>query len=292
VSPAVLIVVYCVFIVAASLLGGWLPSVVRLTHTRMQILMSFVSGLMLGVALLHLLPQAIELKLPVGTAMMWMLAGLLVMFLLIRIFDFHQHGSAETEDPSVPADSEHSHDHPHHGHQLNWVGLAFGLSVHTAIDGVALGASVVAEAQNHEALLSLFGLSTFLAIVLHKPLDALSITSLMTASGWSARGRSLVNGGFALMCPLGALLFWVFSTHWAGEGTPVIACALAFSAGVFLCISLGDLLPEVHFHKHDRVKLSIALLLGVALAYAIEKLPGHHHDVDPLGSQREATDSR
>ena len=33
----------------------------------------------------------------------------------------------------------------------------------------------------------------------------------------------------------------------------VVGCALAFAAGVFLCIALADLLPEVAFHAHDRL---------------------------------------
>ena len=57
-QPGVLIAVYCALIVVASLAGGWLPSVMRLTHLRMQIMMSLVSGMMIGVAVLHLLPHA------------------------------------------------------------------------------------------------------------------------------------------------------------------------------------------------------------------------------------------
>ena len=49
----------------------------------------------------------------------------------------------------------------------------------------------------------------------------------------------------------------------------IVGCALAFSAGVFICISLSDLLPELEFHAHDRFKLSLALLLGVAAAWGI-----------------------
>jgi zinc and cadmium transporter len=49
----------------------------------------------------------------------------------------------------------------------------------------------------------------------------------------------------------------------------VIGCALAFSAGVFLCISLSDLLPEVHFHSHDKGKLTLSFLLGIGLAFAL-----------------------
>ena len=40
----------------------------------------------------------------------------------------------------------------------------------------------------------------------------------------------------------------------------MLGWALAFSAGTFLCISLGDLLPEVHFHSHDRLWLSVQLI--------------------------------
>ena len=47
-SPVLLLTVYCLLIVAVSLLGGWLPSRIKLTHTRMQTIVSFVGGLMLG----------------------------------------------------------------------------------------------------------------------------------------------------------------------------------------------------------------------------------------------------
>ncbi len=56
-----------------------------------------------------------------------------------------------------------------------------------------------------------------------------------------------------------------------------IACALAFSAGTFLCISLSDLLPELQFHRHDRVKLSAALLFGLAVAHLAAQLEAAAH---------------
>ena len=58
-TPSLLLVFYCVLILAASLLGGWIPLLVRLTHRRMELLVSFVSGVILGVAVLHLLPHAL-----------------------------------------------------------------------------------------------------------------------------------------------------------------------------------------------------------------------------------------
>ncbi len=121
-------------------------------------------------------------------------------------------------------------------------------------------------------------IGTFLAIMLHKPLDAVSITSLMSAGGWSTRGRMLVNLAFAVMCPLGAALY-LFGAHSLPIDQRLLTgTALAFSAGVFLCISLSDLLPEIEFHSHNRIALTACLIAGVALSYAVSLLEsGHIH---------------
>ena len=287
-----LIVTYSVLIVLASLGGGWLPQFIQLTHTRMQLIVSLVAGLMLGIGVFHMLPHAIaEMGSPDRVAW-WMMMGVLTMFFLLRAFHFHQHGSAKEAEPAEqhsnqeqrPNQGHHvSPGHGHsdsHSHKLSWIGVAFGLSVHTLIDGIALAASVQSDA-SHGAAASLFGLGTFLAILLHKPLDAVSITSLMAAGRWSAGWRHAVNAGFAMMCPLGAALFFLGMTQFAGQQQAVLGCALAFSAGVFLCISLGDLLPEIEFHSHDRIKLSVMILIGLSAAYLIgflEPEHAHHHE--------------
>ncbi|MFN8710950.1 MAG: ZIP family metal transporter, partial [Planctomyces sp.] len=164
-----------------------------------------------------------------------------------------------------------------HAHQLSWVGIAAGLSLHTLIDGIALAASVQADS-THRVWMSLYGLGTFLAVMLHKPLDAVSITSLMAASGWPQRSRNMVNAGFAMMCPAGAIIFLLGTTQLRGIEAELVGNALAFSAGVFVCISLSDLLPEMEFHAHNRGRLSVALALGILLAFGITFLePAHLH---------------
>lgn len=267
-SPMALLVAYCVAIVLFSLVGGFVPNWVRMTHTRMQVAMSFVSGLMLGVAFYHLLPHSI---IWVGgpeaadVSTWWVMIGLIVMLLLLRMFHFHQHDFSDDEH------AEHCDHHPVEevsAHRLSWVGIALGLGMHTIIDGVALGAVIQGQSADGHAT-GLLGVGVFLAILLHKPLDALSITAVMNAGGWSASSRTLANVTFALMCPLGALLFFVGVDHLGHSRDYVVGAALAFSAGAFICIALSDLLPEVQFHSHDRMKLTVAFLLGIGLAYAI-----------------------
>ena len=288
-----LIVIYCALIAAVSLLGGWLPTLVRLTHTMTQVMMSFVGGLMLGVAVLHMMPHAAEELESHHAAAGWVLAGLLGTFLMMRWFHFHQHDTHYEEPTDAhddSADGESNCDEPHEHlmshlshsdqpHHLSWVGLFFGLAVHTLSDGVALAASVAVG--RGAAAASVIGLGTFLAILLHKPLDAFSITSVMVAAGWRRRWIDGVNLLFALMCPAGALCSYFAMQGFTANQNLVIGAALGFSGGVFLCISLADILPEVQFHRHDRWKLSAALLVGVLVAVLISRFEPEHTHASP-----------
>jgi zinc and cadmium transporter len=215
--------------------------------------------------------------------------GMLAMFFIERFFSYHHHDVPGDEDLS-DAEHEHAehdhadHNHSHHSHahghdhgagtrNMSWSGAAAGLALHSILNGVALAAAV--QHGSHGSLLAGFG--TFLVIVLHKPFDAMTISMLMAHGGWSQTWRNTINGLFSLCIPIGVLIFYFgLMSDSSNPGSPAqqwwVACALAFSAGTFLCISLSDLLPELQFHSHDRLKLSVALLLGLAVAQFASKM--------------------
>ncbi|HVU28174.1 MAG TPA: ZIP family metal transporter [Verrucomicrobiae bacterium] len=277
-SPDWLLTIYCVLVLFASLAGGWLLLFIHLTHTRLQIAVSFVAGLMLGIALLHFLPDADEQLHSLDKTAAWMLGGFLAMFFVQRFFHFHHHDLPEG-DPEDCCEHDHSHEHHHddeHAHtladksakQLSWVGTALGLTFHSLLDGLALAAAVVAGTQGNAKLA---GLGVALVVILHKPFDAMAVSTLMAASGKSKSSRHLLNGLFSLASPLGAVLFYFGANHLVGADTPMLGRALAFCAGSFLCIASSDLLPELQFHSHDRFKLSVALIAGLAVAVIIKQ---------------------
>lgn len=290
IPPGWLLAGYCGLILLASLAGGWMPLYIRLTHTRMQVATSFVAGMMLGVAVLHLLPHAWHQLESIDRAVWWLLGGFLAMFFIQRFFHFHHHDVPE-EDPerlgpvcSHPDHHEHTHEHSlahQSASQLSWSGAALGLTLHSLIDGIALAASVTAESSHPEAKW-LFGLGTFMVIILHKPFDAMAIGTLMAAGGWSRNARHLVNFTFALAIPLGVAGFYLGAAQFTGTAGHFVGAALAFSAGTFLCIAASDLLPELQFHSHDRGKLSLALIAGLAFAALLGMVEGagHGHDHD------------
>ncbi len=253
-------------IAASSLLGGWLAGLPRITHNRMQMLMAFVGGMIVGVATFHLLPHAI-VSIPgaraVEIASSWLAAGMVAMLALQYAFDYHEHDFSE----------QHGRLHgPRAGgaaprlDRLGWFGLAFGLGVHSLTEGLALGAAMRMPGAADEALA---GFGVFLAIALHKPMDSLSLASVMRANGFGPRPRGVANALFALLCPLAAFSAW-WAAAWFGATQALLAgCAMAFSAGAFLCIALSDLIPEIHFHRHDRLRLALCFLAGIAIAFAL-----------------------
>ena len=271
--PTLLLTIYCLLILVASLAGGVAPLWVKLTHRRMELAVSAVAGFMMGVALLHLLPHAVQEVGSVEIATAWILTGFLAMFFIERFFCFHHHDPPDLD--GVGAGRRHdSIDRPHHHHELSWSGAAVGLTLHSVLAGVGLAASIENESTNGHGALP--GLAVFLLIVLHKPFDSLSLATLMSRGGWSPPARHAVNALFALAVPLGGGVYlWgaeVFAHH------HTIGCALAFATGVFLCISMSDLLPELQFHQHDRFKLSAMLLAGLALACVISWFEAQSHD--------------
>ena len=281
-SHSILILLaYSAGIFVVSFMGGKLAALGTMTHTRTQVVMSLVAGFILGIAMFHLLPHSLErISGPdiAEKAVGWMVLGMVLMIFLLRIFHFHQHDFS-----SEASDLYDDHDH---GHGVvdsrSLFGVAIGLGVHTVTEGIALGTSMK-MGPPHENDVALAGLGVFFAILLHKPLDAYSIIGMMKSAGHSQRARTLANVGFALLCPLVALASFGGLELLGSEEGAIVGYVLAFAAGAFLCIALSDLLPEIHFHSHDRGKLIASLLVGIGLAYAlyyVESSAIHGHGME------------
>ena len=267
-----LVALYAVGIFFLSILGGYLPEFVRMTHMRTQLVMAFVAGIILGVAVYHMFPHAVTAINGLDaleTALFWLMLGVLSTVLILYFLDFHEHDFSD----------EHSRQHEHGGHSrshvnpMSWAGLFFGLGVHSLMEGVALSSTL--RIHEHGAS-GIAGIGVFLAIALHKPLDALSIVSIMERSGMSIRARRLANLGFAFVCPTIIFVAYFGPSYFGPSEATVMGRALAFATGTFLTIALSDLLPEIHFHNHDRWKIASSFLVGVVIAYAL-------HWVSPSG---------
>lgn len=250
---------------AASLLGGSLAALRGLSHRSMQLLLSFVAGLLGGLAALVLLPEAAAQGLGIKAAMGWATAGFVGIVVLERLVCFHHH-----EAPGD--DAGHACCGHDHGSRLAMPAAFTGLAVHGALAGLALGVAISTDIEA-----SWPGGIFLLAIALHKPFDGLTVVAVARRDGCTPPMQQALNIAYALVTPLAVLIGFVG----AGHVDPAVgSAALAIAAGLLLALALGDLLPEVQSHDHDRFLLTLMLVLGLGAAAGIGVLhdAGHPHD--------------
>ena len=102
----------------------------------------------------------------------------------------------------------------------------------------------------------------------------------MLGSGIPRNTRLILNLLYALAVPAGTFIF-IFGINLLGDSQQSLTgSALALAAGAFLCIAAADLLPELQFHSHDRILLTVALAAGIALAWAVTAEEQHSHNQD------------
>jgi zinc and cadmium transporter len=266
VSPAASLTLYAIAILLGALVGGALPLLGG--RRRSDGMLSFSAGVMLGAAFFHMLPEATEAA---GLrAIPWVLVGFLFLYLLERYVlvhvcaepglagwvHGHDHGAAELD----------AHGHAGTGCEVHTLGLAafVGLSLHTLVDGFALGA-----ASGEERL----GLLVFIAILAHKVPSSFSLSAILRAEGYSRARALAMNALFALMVPLGALLY--VAAREVVHTESFTAFALAASAGTFLHLALSDILPDLHRRADSRLRLSGLLLVGVATMWGLRLVHAH-----------------
>jgi zinc and cadmium transporter len=273
VNETLTLAAYSGAILAGSLAGGALP---LLGHIgRSDALLSFSAGVMLGAAFFYMLPEAVHLGGP--DVVPWTVAGFLFLFLLERFVLVHvcaEPGPSERlhDHPAPRPDGLRGHPNHDHAHEatgcdVHTLGVAafVGLSLHTLVDGFALGA-----AQSQPAL----GLLVFAAILAHKIPSSVSLSAILRAEGYSRRQTLWLNASFALMVPLGAVLYVALDR--VVHAQAFTAVALAASAGSFLQLSLSDILPDLHRRGGNRWRISAALLGGLLVMWALRGL-GHGH---------------
>jgi zinc transporter ZupT len=238
--------------------GAWVPGVQRLWARHREAFLSMGAGLLIGTALLHLLPHAAPLGDMLGYSV---LAGFLGVLMLEALID-----RAMPEPDPQPAHGgpvPHHHEHLHldhdgvdaHEHHLA-ISAVVGFSLHGVVDGVALYAAAKAGSAS----------TTALALLAHHvPLSA-SYASLLRLGGRQRSFWPLVIVS-AIMPLLGVLL----AQSALGQGAlPRHLCGVA--AGVFLYLASHNLLPVMDLRAGGRYRLLI--LLGGAAIAAVTQLVG------------------
>ncbi len=255
--------------VAATVISILMAAVVSLGPLARWVerLVSFSAGMLLGAALLHLLPESVHMGGEIHGISLALLCGLVGFFILERLAILrHDHHH------------EHDgHDHPH-GHDAKVAGrggwaILIGSTVHAFADGVLIAAAFYADPA--------LGVLTALAVATHEVPQQIGNFLVLLNSGFT-KPRALF---FNVLTGCGAFMGALLGFLYLGEAADWVPYVLVVAAANFIYIALSDLIPQLHAqaHDHGRGGLKAAawqqpalMLVGIAVAgFAASILHAH-----------------
>lgn len=215
------------------------------------VLIGLAAGTMLGDAVIHLIPEALEEIGDERTFGLAVLSGVVAFFILEKYLRWHHahHGREEEHE------DEEARNHPQHLAPM--VLVADG--IHNLVDGAIIAASFLVS--------PIVGFTTAIAVFLHEIPQEIADYALLVHSGLSRTKALLYNFASGLIAFIGAGIVLLLHDSFETFGALIVA----FTAGAFIYIAATDLIPELH-KSNDRKKRFLELvsfLVGIGLMFLL-----------------------
>ncbi len=255
-------------------LGGLLAVIRRPGKRSYGLLMGITAGVMICLAFLELVNEAIRLSNYLVTTVGFA-AGAIFMFVLDASAPHIRFGEREVRR-DIPDENCEPCEKPQlsrfvlfrrreKGYDRKLVNtgmlLAVGITLHNLPEGIAVGAGYM---HNPE-----FGLFIAIAIMLHNIPEGIA-TALPLCKGGVCRSDAFrVAFLSGLAEPVGALLAGVFLVNFQG----LVPAAMAFAGGVMVFITLDELIPTAREYGHEHYT-AIGIILGSIFVFILSGLFG------------------
>jgi zinc and cadmium transporter len=226
--------------ILGSLGGILLGSVLLLFREQVRArlvpwLVSYAVGTLLGVALLDVVPEALEALKP-SAVFSTLLGGILVFFMLEKLVLWH-----------------HCHDDRCTEHASAAPLILIGHAVHNFIDGTVIAAATYVSVP--------LGVTTALAVAAHEIPQEVGDFAILLHAGYSRRRAlwlNILSGSAATVGVLTATL--------AIDRLPLILpYFLPVAAASFLYIAMSDLIPSLHHNPVEGGAVRQILLVGAGI---------------------------
>jgi zinc and cadmium transporter len=255
------------YIVIATFVGGLLSVLIAASLTAsvlsrvVQHLVSLSTGVLLGTALLDVLPEAFESKTATPHALFGtLLAGLLFFFLLEKA-ELYRHSHHHEGD-------DHHH---HHGFDQQQAGrggwsVIMGDSMHNFCDGIIIAAAFLSDTR--------LGVVTSLAIIAHEIPQEVGDYIVLLNAGFS-RGKALLYNAISGMA---AVVGGVLGYFIVGPWEAMFPYLLVVAASSFVYVAVADLIPQLQHRLSLRATLAQLSWLVVGLGIVLLVVSQLHPD--------------
>lgn len=252
------------YILLATTAGGVLSVFIAASLTLavlgrvVKSLVSLSAGVLLGTALLHVLPEAFESG-GAPQALFATLLGGLLFFWLLEKAELYRHDHHHEGDG-------HGHHHHFDAERVGRGGLSVlvGDTVHNFADGVIIAAAFLANPS--------LGWVTAMAILAHEiPQEAGDYIVLLNA-GFSRRKALLYNALSGLAAVAGGVLGYYLVGPWQAA----LPYLLVVGSSSFIYVAVADLLPQLQQRLSMRETLAQVAWLGAGLALVLLATAGLH----------------
>ena len=253
------------YIIAATFLGGLLSVLVAASLTIgvltrvVHHLVSLSAGVLLGTALLDVLPEAFERKASPQSLFLTLLLGLLFFFLLEKA-ELYRHSHHHEGD-------DHHH---HHGFDEQQAGrggwsVILGDSIHNFCDGIIIAAAFLADTR--------LGVVTSLAIIAHEIPQEVGDYIVLLNAGFSRAKALFYNALSGLAAVAGGIVGYFIVGPWEA----LFPYLLVVAASSFIYVAVADLIPQLQ-HRLT-LKETVAQLgwLGAGLLIVVLAVSQLHH---------------
>ena len=274
----ILLIVTAIAGVAGTGIGGLLGALLNRNSNRTaSLLLSFASGIMLGVVCLDLIPEAIHTNAGVKMVVFAVAAGVAVIYLLNYLIDKNTNPEVSHIDENHPKTADdldeliHSdHFDVHRAQKDNKLALfvagivmASAIALHNVPEGMTIGASYASNGG------VMGGSAIVLAILigLHNIPEGMAVSVPLISGGMSRTKAILLTASTGIPTMVGALLgFWI------GEIGPMgLAFSLGFASGAMLYVVFGEILPQSILMYHSKLPAFTAiagLLVSIFIIFA------------------------
>uniref|UniRef100_A0A1B6CGJ2 Zinc transporter ZIP9 n=2 Tax=Clastoptera arizonana TaxID=38151 RepID=A0A1B6CGJ2_9HEMI len=272
-EEAAFLVLLSLVMLVGSYLAGSIPLVMTMSEAKLQLVSVLGAGLLVGTALAVIIPEGIRSlfkavsQVETATSTVpnegpdlhsiigfYLVVGFLLMLLIDQCSSMH---SRDIEG----------------GGDRGKITATLGLVVHSAVDGVALGAAATTTQTDVEMIV-------FIAIMLHKAPAAFGLVTFLMHEGIDRKKIRKHLMIFSLAAPLLTLITYFGIGQEGKEKLSAVnatGVAMLFSAGTFLYVATVHVLPELSHRAGGvfRANQLFALVLGAMLPLLLTM--GHHH---------------